>query len=185
MTRENHQLKSAIDSIQAKLSARESEWQSKFQEFQKNAERIQSHHAELNDLLAQYDGQYQGFQVFCELGESKGHAHPFLSLATQLHKNLVSTQHSLEATHERLKDSVRQREQLSRETQSQRDLLDSLSHDKTRLSQQIAELLRHKQETLTQLDQSLSKEKSARDQCDFLEHKMKRILQAFASSIHC
>lgn len=96
-----------MNDIQHRISSKESEWQSKFQEFSSNAKQLESQHTRLESILNDYAIQFQGvLSLSYENDVSKtDHPLPFLKYYGKLQKSNSSLDHSLQHASSALSDS--------------------------------------------------------------------------------
>ena len=108
LVKEYSDQKSTMTEIEKKIILKESEWQSKFQEFASNANKLEAQHSRLEYILNDYYSQYKGIISICpDATKDSDHPLPFLELFGSLQKFNSSLDHSLQHATAALNESQR------------------------------------------------------------------------------
>ena len=153
---ENQSLKSALESIKDKFKSKENEFRIQFQELQSNTQSIHEHHKELEYILKEYDGQFQGilalestlvslsnrdFNREKKYGDSDSiHPYPFQILYSQLQKYYTDSIHANDTLELKRQELRNRLSTLEQEITTQSLLLSSQSHEKNALQEQLKRL---------------------------------------------
>ncbi len=145
--------------------------------------------------MIEYDGQYQAVKALCSTivatnstcfsseNRTDKQPHAFLNLFTELHRLYSALQHSFSSLQYHHNDLQSQTNLYKKEFDSQSSLVDNLSIEKLKLSQQFQEICCQKEKLTKTCLQLEEKATRAEQQHLSMNEKMKKIAKIYATTM--
>ena len=172
--------KSTMDEIEKKITIKESEWQTKFQEFTTNAHKLEDRHKILESIFCDYSIQFQGvLSLSSDTISNFDHPLPFLKYFGNLQKSNSSLDHSLQHATSALGESQRVASHALQNIQVKSSQIMTLEKEK----QEIQSLITKFKSEISFKDKDISLMKTQKVKLEDhnlkLSERLKRIADAF------